>query len=61
MKTYYLLLTTQPTEPKVSPTRNLKSIVAGQLNKFLAKELDENETMKGVASDGAGRSFDSTV
>lgn len=35
--------------------------IAGQLHKVLDKEFDDNETSKGVASDGAGRSFDSTL
>lgn len=55
------VLAPPPTELKVNPISNFESTIAGQLNKVLAKEFDENETVKGVASDGAGRSFDSTV
>ena len=46
---------------KLNVNSNFESTIAGQLNKALAKEFNENETVKGVASVGAGRSFDSTV
>ena len=49
-------------QPSISgQNSNFESTIAGQLHKVLVKEFNENETVKGVASDGAGRSFDSTV
>jgi Kef-type K+ transport system membrane component KefB len=44
-----------------SNSNHFDSTIAGQLHKVLVKEFDENETVKGVASEGAGRSFDGTV
>ena len=44
-----------------SNSNHFDSTIAGQLHKVLVKEFDENETVKGVVSEGAGRSFDGTV
>ena len=45
----------------VTADRHFETTIAGQLHKVLVKEFDENETVKGVVSEGAGRSFDSAV